>query len=412
VSPLALSWRTALAACLLILATAPGVALAQDSDAARIKKLEAEVANLKVMVGTLESLVRTSPRPAATPETGIVQAAPSQDDLGPRVSALETQIGALTNQIEQLGQKMSALETKVAAAPAPVATEDLSDKVEALERKMSALQTKVAAEDLSDKVEALERKMSALETKLDAASKAEPSAPAPQAEAPKDVTPEEEPAAVPAARPTIMPEPAKPEAAKPETAASEPAPVMSQTVVPAPAEQFDPTKPRWYGPHPGEEPGEAAGPQSISPPGATGSVQQNLPQSFAALPDENAQALYDQGYGDILQRDYPAAAKSFAKLVSAYPNDPLAGSAQYWVGESYYVRKEYKKAADSFLTGYRKYSGSEKAPDTLLRLGMSLAALGQKDAACSTFQELKDKFPDAPANIQDQAKGEAGKAGC
>jgi tol-pal system protein YbgF len=389
VSPLALSWRTALAACLLILATAPGVALAQDSDAARIKKLEAEVANLKVMVGTLESLVRTSPRPAATPETGIVQAAPSQDDLGPRVSALETQIGALTNQIEQLGQKMSALETKVAAAPAPVATEDLSDKVEALERKMSAL-----------------------ETKLDAASKAEPSAPAPQAEAPKDVTPEEEPAAVPAARPTIMPEPAKPEAAKPETAASEPAPVMSQTVVPAPAEQFDPTKPRWYGPHPGEEPGEAAGPQSISPPGATGSVQQNLPQSFAALPDENAQALYDQGYGDILQRDYPAAAKSFAKLVSAYPNDPLAGSAQYWVGESYYVRKEYKKAADSFLTGYRKYSGSEKAPDTLLRLGMSLAALGQKDAACSTFQELKDKFPDAPANIQDQAKGEAGKAGC
>jgi tol-pal system protein YbgF len=284
----------------------------------------------------------------------MVQAAPSQDNLGPRVSALETQIGALTNQIEQLGQKMSALESKVAAAPAPAATEALSDKVEALER-----------------------------------------------EVPQDVTPEEEPAPVPAARPTIMPEPAKP-----ETAASEPAPV-----VPAPAEPFDPTKPRWYGPR-GEEPDQAAGPQSISPPGTTGSVQQDLPQSFAALANENAQALYDRGYGDFLQRDYPAAEKSFAKLVSAYPNDPLAGSAQYWVGESYYVRKEYKKAADSFLTGYRKYSGSEKAPDTLLRLGMSLAALGQKDAACSTFQELKDKFPDAPENIKDQAKGEAGKAGC
>jgi len=368
-----LPWRAALAAGLLVLATAPGAARAQDSDAARFKKLEAEVANLKVMVGTLESLVRTSPRPTPAPETSIVQPAPSQDDLGPRVSALETQIGALTNQIEQLGQKMSALEAKIAAAPAPPATEALSDKVEALERKMSAL-----------------------ETKLDAVSKAEPVAPAPQAESPQDVTPEEEPAAVPAARPTIMPEPAKP-----ETAAS----------VPAPAEQFDPTKPRWYGPR-GEEPGQAAGPQSISPPGETGSVQQNLPQSFATLPNENAQALYDQGYGDFLQRDYPAAEKSFAKLVGAYPNDPLAGSAQYWVGESYYVRKEYKKAADSFLTGYRKYSGSEKAPDTLLRLGMSLAALGQKDAACSTFQELKDKFPDAPENIKDQAKGEAGKAGC
>lgn len=377
-SPFALTRRATLAACLLVLATAPGVSFAQDSDAARIGKLEAEVANLKVMVGTLESLVRTSPRPTAAPETSVVQAAPSQDDLDPRVSALETQIGALTNQIEHLGQKMGALEGNVAAAPE-------------------------ATRALSDKVEALERKMSALEAKLDAASQAESVAAAPP----------EEPAAVPPARPAIMPEPAAPET----TASSEPAPVMPKTVtpktvVPAPAEEFDPTKPRWYGPRPGDEANEAAGPQSISPPGATGSVQQNLPQSFAALPNENAQALYDQGYGDFLQRDYPAAEKSFAKLVSAYPKDPLAGSAQYWVGESYYVRKEYKKAADSFLTGYRKYSGSEKAPDTLLRLGMSLAALGQKDAACSTFQELKDKFPDAPANIQDQAKGEAGKAGC
>lgn len=387
-SPFALTRRGALAACLLVLATAPGVSLAQDSDSARIEKLEAAVANLKVMVGTLESLVRTSPRPTAAPETSIVQTAPNEDDLGLRVSALETQIGALTNQIEQLDQKMDALEGKVVSAP-------------------------TATEALSDKVDALGRKMSALEAKLDAASQAESVAAAPQAKAPKTVTQAEEPAEVPPARPAIMPEPAAPET----TASSEPAPVMPKTVmpktvVPAPAEQFDPTKPRWYGPRPGEEASEAAGPQSISPSGATGSVQQNLPQSFAALPNENAQALYDQGYGDFLQRDYPAAEKSFAKLVSAYPNDPLAGSAQYWVGESYYVRKEYKKAADSFLAGYRKYSGSEKAPDTLLRLGMSLAAIGQKDAACSTFQELKDKFPDAPANIQDQAKGEAGKAGC
>ena len=77
------------------------------------------------------------------------------------------------------------------------------------------------------------------------------------------------------------------------------------------------------------------------------------------------------------------------------------------LGETYYVRKQYKNAADAFLEGYRKYSGSDKAPDTLLKLGMSLAELGQNDAACSTLKELKDKFPDAPESIGDEAKGEA-----
>ena len=68
------------------------------------------------------------------------------------------------------------------------------------------------------------------------------------------------------------------------------------------------------------------------------------------------------------------------------PNDPLAGNAQYWIGETYYVRGQYKNAADAFLKGYKKYKSSEKAPDTLLRLGMALAELGQKDAACSDAQ--------------------------
>ncbi len=76
------------------------------------------------------------------------------------------------------------------------------------------------------------------------------------------------------------------------------------------------------------------------------------------------------------------------------------------------MRKQYKKAADSFLAAYRKYSSSDKAPDSLLKLGMSLAALGQKDAACSTFEELNDKFPDMHDHLRNQAKGEADKAGC
>jgi tol-pal system protein YbgF len=132
----------------------------------------------------------------------------------------------------------------------------------------------------------------------------------------------------------------------------------------------------------------------------------------AGTPNGDAQSLYEQGYGAILQRDYGAAETAFRQLIAAYPNDPLAGSAQYWIGESYYVRGQYKSAADAFLKGYNKYKSGDKAPDTLLKLGMSLAELGQKDAACSTFGELAAKSPHAPAHILDQAKGERKKAGC
>jgi tol-pal system protein YbgF len=428
VSPSALAWRAALAACLLVLGLGPSAGLAQDSDAARIKTLEAEVRNLKLMVATLQSLVRTAPGTALAPD-GSAAAVPS--DLEPRVRALDTQIGALTNQVEQMGQRVRALEVKLDAkldaapeaaklgvltsqveqmgqrvsalqskleaqlnaAPEPSNPGDLSDEVDTLGKKMSALETKLAATPgpatiatLTGQINALDKKMSALEAKLDATPKTAPAlthaTPAPQAEADKEAVPEGA-----------------------ETAKAEPTPIVPEAVPPAPEEPFDPNKPRWYGPRSGELTGT---PQSIAPPATTGA----LPQSFAALPNENAQALYDQGYGDFLQSNYAAAEKSFSKLVETYPKDPLAGSAQYWVGETYYVRKQYKKAADTFLAGYRKYSGSDKAPDTLLRLGMSLAALGQNEAACSTFKELKDKFPDAPANIRDQAKGEAGKAGC
>ena len=87
-------------------------------------------------------------------------------------------------------------------------------------------------------------------------------------------------------------------------------------------------------------------------------------------------------------------------------------NAQYWLGETYYVRGQYKNAADAFLKGYKKYKSGEKAPDTLLKLGMSLAELGQKDAACSTFNELKTKYPRAPEHIGEEAKAWRKKAGC
>jgi len=137
------------------------------------------------------------------------------------------------------------------------------------------------------------------------------------------------------------------------------------------------------------------------------------PQSLmAALPGTNATSLYNQGYGDLLRRDYAAAETAFGQLVHAYPGDPLAGKAQYWLGETYYVRGQYKEAADAFLKGYKQYKSGEKAPDSLLKLAMSLAALGQKQAACSAFGELGTKFPTADERLRDQAKSERRRTGC
>ena len=98
--------------------------------------------------------------------------------------------------------------------------------------------------------------------------------------------------------------------------------------------------------------------------------------------------------------------------LALYPNDKLAGNAQYWLGEMHYARGDYKGAADAYLKGYKTYQKSDKAPDTLLKLGMSLAALGQKQKACSTFGELDAKYPKAPEAVRAQAKSERARAGC
>ncbi|ODR96734.1 hypothetical protein AUC69_14180 [Methyloceanibacter superfactus] len=358
----------ALAVCVL-LGLAPGRALAQDGGDldARVGKLETEIADLKAMVGRLEALVRAKPSLAP----GVSGAAPAGDgDLDSRVSVIETQIGALTNQMAMMGGQMGGQAGGADATPPPPA---------------------------------------------DVAAAEETMPPAPKSDTSKpDIAPD--------VMEALRDEPA------PAEAAPKSAPLAPQAAIPPQADDSDPSKPRWYGPRAGgqqpdgQQPGQAEAddnaPQSILPPSATGAVpddaaqRDDLAKSLAALPDGDAQALYEQAYGDLLQRDYPAAETGFAKVVKTYPKDPLAGSAQYWVGETYYVRKQYKKAADSFLAAYRKYSSSDKAPDSLLKLGMSLAALGQKDAACSTFAELNDKFPDMHDHLRNQAKGEADKAGC
>ena len=128
--------------------------------------------------------------------------------------------------------------------------------------------------------------------------------------------------------------------------------------------------------------------------------------------DPGPQNSYETAYGYLLQQDYGAAQKAFSDFLARYPNDRLAGNAQYWLGETYYVRGQYRPAASAFLKGYKNYAKSQKAPDSLLKLAMSLNKLGQKDAACSSFSELSTRFPRAPSRISNKARAEKRRAGC
>lgn len=137
-------------------------------------------------------------------------------------------------------------------------------------------------------------------------------------------------------------------------------------------------------------------------------------QVVAALPADggNPRQLYDAAYAYLLQQDYNAAETSFDEFLQRYPNDALAGNAQYWLGESHFVRGNYKAAAGAFLKGYQTYATSVKAPDSLLKLAMSLDRLGQKDAACSSYTELSTRFPQAPAHVKTRADSERRRLGC
>ncbi len=139
-----------------------------------------------------------------------------------------------------------------------------------------------------------------------------------------------------------------------------------------------------------------------------------LPAGPAAAParSTDAQALYRDAYSHMLRRDYEAAENAFGALVKNHPNSRMAGNAQYWLGETYYVRGKYRPAADAFLKAYRDYKDGVKAPDSLMKLALSLTRLGQKAAACKTFGELARKYPDAPNHVKQRAGMEQRRAGC
>ena len=117
-------------------------------------------------------------------------------------------------------------------------------------------------------------------------------------------------------------------------------------------------------------------------------------------------------YGYVLHKDYALAEQAFRDFLRKYPDEQLVPDAQYWLGETLFQRQRYRDAAENFLAVSTKYEHSGKAPDALLRLGQSLAALHQKEAACATLAEVGRKFPRASASVKRGVAQEQKRAHC
>ncbi|MCK7613183.1 tol-pal system protein YbgF [Roseibium sediminicola] len=124
------------------------------------------------------------------------------------------------------------------------------------------------------------------------------------------------------------------------------------------------------------------------------------------------QTDYNEAYSLAVNGDYAGAEHGFRTFLENYPDDQLTANAQYWLGESLLAQQNYREAADAFLKTYTKHPGNEKSPDSLLKLGMSLRGLGEAEAACATFSELLNKFPNAAPAVLTQARDERRRAQC
>jgi tol-pal system protein YbgF len=145
--------------------------------------------------------------------------------------------------------------------------------------------------------------------------------------------------------------------------------------------------------------------------GSRGAQTSSAPVRVAALSSPQAQSLYDQAYGAFTQRNYRAASEGFEQFLQRHPTDPLAGTAQFWLGEAAFTGGEYRKAADLFLKTTTNYPDNEKAAESMLKLGISLKRLGENDAACGTFSELSKRYPNASALLQ-RAETEKRRSNC
>lgn len=109
------------------------------------------------------------------------------------------------------------------------------------------------------------------------------------------------------------------------------------------------------------------------------------------------QATYDVAFNALKGADYPKAIANFQAFLGAYPSSPLASNAQYWLGEAYYVTREYDEAVIAFRKVTTDWPDSRKAPDALVKIGFTQSALNRNAEARATLEEVTRRYPGTEA---------------
>ena len=150
--------------------------------------------------------------------------------------------------------------------------------------------------------------------------------------------------------------------------------------------------------------------QSVETTGAI--VTETFEAEEKILPDTTIDKKYEFATSLLKVGDYNTAERAFREFVITHPDHNLAGSAQYWYAETFRIRQLYTDAASAYLEGYQKYPKGEKAPINLLKLGVSLVQIGEKDQGCLMIKGVQKQYPKANQSVLQKAKYEEKKFEC
>jgi tol-pal system protein YbgF len=153
-------------------------------------------------------------------------------------------------------------------------------------------------------------------------------------------------------------------------------------------------------------------PVDLRPPARTGAIPARPSESVAATLTGDPASDYDAAVELYRAKQYEQAEMGLRQFIQSHPRDNRVAGATYWLGESYLARGRNREAAEQFLKVSTDYARSSQAPDAMLKLGVTLNALGAREQACATLAELDRKFPNAGTGVRQGVAREQKRARC
>jgi tol-pal system protein YbgF len=159
-------------------------------------------------------------------------------------------------------------------------------------------------------------------------------------------------------------------------------------------------------------PPKAAATTPAAAPGAAAPPAKAAAAPAVKLPKGSVKEQYDFAFDLLKRTEYAQAEQALKQFVAAHPKDPLASSAQYWLGETFFARNNFADAAAQYLVGYQKYPQSPRAPEYLYKLGVSLSKLNKNPEACAAFARFQKEYPSATGALRGRVSDERRRLKC